>query len=141
VLVGHSLGANIAEYYAGTFGDDLAGVVLIDPGTTEDLLEDFTGTESDARAIARCGWKCAAAAAAANLGVVRLATRKAGAKHMSPDDAAVYRAELALRHNATSSACSSFFPNRRSSYVPPSLGSSVDHGHRKGRPRGKRNRR
>jgi len=95
VLVGHSLGANIAEYYAGTFGDDLAGVVLVDPGTTEDLLEDFKGTESDARAITSCRWKCAAAAAAANLGVVRIATRKAGAKHMSREDAAAYRAELA----------------------------------------------
>jgi pimeloyl-ACP methyl ester carboxylesterase len=95
VLVGHSLGANIAEYYAATFGADLAGAVLIDPGTTEDLLEDFDGTEAKAMAITGCGWKCTAAAAAANLGVVRLATRKAGAKHMSREDAAAYRAEIA----------------------------------------------
>ena len=95
VLVGHSLGANIAEYYAATFGADLAGVVLIDPGTTEDLLEDFDGTEAKAVAITTCGWKCTAAAAAANLGVVRFATRKAGAKHMSREDAAAYRAEIA----------------------------------------------
>ena len=95
VLIGHSLGANIAEYYAATFGADLAGAVLIDPGTTEDLLEDFDGSEAKAMSITSCGWKCTAAAAAANLGVLRIVTRKAGAKHMSREDAAAYRAEIA----------------------------------------------
>jgi len=95
VLVGHSLGANIAGWYAASYPADVAGAMLIDPGTPQDMLEDFEGTDAEAAGIASCGWKCGAAAALARLGVVRLAVRRAGTKHLSADENSVYRAQLA----------------------------------------------
>ena len=96
VLVGHSLGANIAAHYAAAHPEDLAGVVLVDPGVPEDMLEDFRGTETEALAIDDCGWKCGAGAAAARTGLVRLAMRMAGAgsKTLTPAENARYRAEM-----------------------------------------------
>ena len=96
VLVGHSLGANIAAHHAVTHPEDLVGVVLVDPGTPEDMLEDFHGTEAEALATDDCGWKCAAAAAAARTGLERLTMRVAGAGSttLSPAENARYRAEM-----------------------------------------------
>ncbi|HEX9895251.1 MAG TPA: alpha/beta hydrolase, partial [Gemmatimonadales bacterium] len=95
VLVGHSLGANIAQVYAASHPGDLAGIVLLDPGTPDDLLEDFTGTDSAALAITSCGWKCTLASATAWFGVVRFITRNAGRKTLLGEDGSAYRAALA----------------------------------------------
>jgi pimeloyl-ACP methyl ester carboxylesterase len=94
VLVGHSLGANIAQVYGATHREDLAGIVLIDPATPDDLLEDFTGTDSAALAMTSCGWQCSAASAVARLGAVRIPARKAGRRNFDADDGQVYRAGL-----------------------------------------------
>jgi pimeloyl-ACP methyl ester carboxylesterase len=94
VLVGHSLGANIAQVYASRYASDLAGVVLLDPGRHDDMLEDFTRGDSAALAISGCGWKCGLASGAAWLGVPRLAARNAGKKNFTPEEAEVYRAWL-----------------------------------------------
>lgn len=95
VLVGHSLGANIAQVYAARHPEELYGVVLIDPGTPDDLLEGFTGTDSAALAITSCGWKCGTARGVARLGLVRFAARKAGRKRLSDSAAKAYRANVA----------------------------------------------
>jgi len=100
IIVGHSLGANIAAYYGAHYRADLAGLVLIDPGTPEDLFEDFKGSPTEALAMTRCGWRCDAAAFAARVGVVRLAARHAGTVHMNADETAEYRAQLARPTNA-----------------------------------------
>jgi pimeloyl-ACP methyl ester carboxylesterase len=104
VLVGHSLGANIAIYYAANFPDELAGAVLVDPGVPADWVDDYKGTDDDARRINGCGWKCGAMAGAANLGLGRLSARIAGAgsKTLSEPEVAQYRAGLA--HARTMSA-------------------------------------
>jgi pimeloyl-ACP methyl ester carboxylesterase len=100
VLVGHSLGANIAQIYGASHTADLAGVVLIDPSTPDDLLEDFEGPDSLALATSGCGWKCGMASGMARLGVIRLATRRAGRTRFSEADARAYRAGIARpRHN------------------------------------------
>ncbi len=96
VVVGHSLGANIAGYYAATYRGDVAGAVLLDPGTPEDMLEDFKGSEGDARKITGCGWRCAAAVVAGNLGLARLALHLVfpGTKQFSARENAMYLAGL-----------------------------------------------
>ena len=95
VCPSHSRGGNIAAYYAAHYPADLAGVLLIDPGTWQDMKEDFKGSEADARNIRACGWKCTAAAVAARVGLVRLAARKAGSINFTNDENARYGAGLA----------------------------------------------
>jgi pimeloyl-ACP methyl ester carboxylesterase len=94
ILVGHSLGANIAQVYAAEHASDLAGVVLLDPGRHDDMAEDFKGDDSAAMRINSCGWTCAAASGATRLGVTRVAARKAGKKNLTPEEARVYRLGL-----------------------------------------------
>ena len=94
VYVGHSLGANLAQIHARLFPEDVAGMVLIDPGRPVDMLEDFEGTRDDAAAIEGCGWKCVAASVATRLGLVRFATRNAGRNTLSAERQALYHAGL-----------------------------------------------
>jgi pimeloyl-ACP methyl ester carboxylesterase len=95
VYVGHSLGANYAQVYAGSFPGDLAGIVLIDPGAPKDLLEDFRGDRPAALAIAGCGWKCSVATWATRLGLTRVLTQFMPARRMSPQIHRLYRVGLA----------------------------------------------
>jgi pimeloyl-ACP methyl ester carboxylesterase len=101
VYVGHSLGANLAQIYHHLYPEDIAGLVLIDPGTVVDMLEDFDGNEQDALAIDGCGWQCGLASTAAYLGLVRLAARKAGTRLMDEETNAIYRAGLARPRTVT----------------------------------------
>ena len=95
VYVGHSLGANFGQVYYGAYPSDLAGLVLIDPGLPEDLLEDFHGDRAAALAISSCGYKCTVARLATEFGVTRLATHLIKATLMSPSFKAWYRSGLA----------------------------------------------
>jgi pimeloyl-ACP methyl ester carboxylesterase len=111
ILVGHSLGANIAQVYAATYPEDLQGVLLLDPGRHDDMMEDFHDGDSAAMRIDGCGWRCGAGAAAQRLGVIRLATRNVGKKNYTPDEAREYR--MGLRrppHLPTSLATLAFLP-------------------------------
>jgi pimeloyl-ACP methyl ester carboxylesterase len=94
VLVGHSLGANVAQIYAATRATDLKAVVLVDPGTPDDMLEDFSGSDS-AAASAVCGWKCSAAWVAGFVGLSRIGAHWAGTKWLTDDENAIYKAALA----------------------------------------------
>jgi pimeloyl-ACP methyl ester carboxylesterase len=94
VLVGHSLGANIAQVYAATHPDDLAGTILLDPARQDDMLSDFEGSDSAAAAIDGCGWKCTVATGAAWTGLARLGALSAGRKNLTPEERAVYRAGI-----------------------------------------------
>jgi pimeloyl-ACP methyl ester carboxylesterase len=95
VYVGHSLGANLGQVYFGRYPEDLAGLVLIDPGTPVDLLEDFHGDRAAALRLTGCGPQCTAAWLATRLGVTRLAAHWAGSRSMTPTLKAWYRFGLA----------------------------------------------
>ncbi|HVT39776.1 MAG TPA: alpha/beta hydrolase [Gemmatimonadaceae bacterium] len=109
VLVGHSLGANIAQIYASKHPEDLRAAILLDPGTPDDLLEDFHKPDSLAEKIHSCGWKCDAIAGAAHLGLMRLAAQAAGSKYMTAGEKAEYRAGLARAEVARTSLGSLVF--------------------------------
>ncbi|MDH3732318.1 MAG: alpha/beta hydrolase [Gemmatimonadota bacterium] len=100
VYVGHSLGANLAQIHYRLFPDDIAGLVLIDPGRPVDMLEDFTGTREDAMAIEGCGWKCPAASAATRVGLVRFASRNAGRRTLGERRQRLYNAGLSRQSTA-----------------------------------------
>jgi pimeloyl-ACP methyl ester carboxylesterase len=98
VYVGHSLGANDAMVYSAMYPRDVAALILIEPGRPVDIREDFHGSRADAYAADECGvYQCVLADIAAQLGVVRLASRLAGAgsKTFPPAMQAGYLAELA----------------------------------------------
>jgi pimeloyl-ACP methyl ester carboxylesterase len=95
VYVGHSLGANFAIVYRAEYPQDVAALVLIEPGRPADLLEDFHGTRTDAMAAADCGISCYAAGAADFFGVVRLASHMIGHKTFDEYHRALYQAYLA----------------------------------------------
>jgi pimeloyl-ACP methyl ester carboxylesterase len=103
VYVGHSLGANDAMVYSAMYPRDLSALILIEPGRPVDIREDFHGSRADAFAADECGvYECALAEAASWLGVVRLASRLAGAgsKTFPPAMQANYLAELARPEQA-----------------------------------------
>jgi pimeloyl-ACP methyl ester carboxylesterase len=97
IYVGHSLGANVGEIYLDRYPQDLAALVLLEPGFPKWLLEQFPMTRAEAMASAGCNWQCDAALVAGYLGVSRLAAAIArpGAKSMTPEMAAQYQAGLA----------------------------------------------
>lgn len=111
VLVGHSLGANIAIYYAATFPGDLAGAVLVDPGVPADWVDGYKGTDEDAQRIAGCGWRSGVAAGAAYVGVARLAAQlaRAGSKSLSEDEADQYRAGMSRARTMSATLCTLVF--------------------------------
>jgi pimeloyl-ACP methyl ester carboxylesterase len=96
VYIGHSLGANIGEIYATRHPQEVAALVLIEPGFPKWLLEDFTGTRESAMAIGACDWQCDAALLLGHLGLVRLAAAilEPGAKSLPVPAARQYRAGL-----------------------------------------------
>ena len=94
ILVGESLGANIAQVYASDRPEELAGLVLIDPGTPDDMLEDFHHPDSVAEAMTTCGAKCGVAAAAAAIGLTRVASHWAGTKWLTQEENAIYKAGI-----------------------------------------------
>ncbi len=65
VLVGHSLGGMLVRIYYRLFPDEVAGLVLVDPGIPTEFFEPGEDLEST------CGWRCSAARVAASLGVFR----------------------------------------------------------------------
>jgi len=111
IYVGHSMGGNLAQIYYGAYPEEIAGIVVVDPGRPADMLEDYNGTEAKARERRKCGFSCGAGAAAANLGVVRLAARKAGSRHMSEEENRLYRIGAAqARSTRTLMGYLAFFP-------------------------------
>jgi pimeloyl-ACP methyl ester carboxylesterase len=97
IYVGHSLGANIGEIYLGKHPQDLAALILLEPGFPKWLLDQFPTPREAAMASADCDWQCDAATVAGYLGVGRLAgtIMRPGAKSLPPDAAAQYRIGLA----------------------------------------------
>ncbi len=77
VYVGHSLGGMFGRIYYDRYPDDLAGLVLLEPGDPEILLRDIgesrgAPVERDAP-VRPCGLLCPVSALAARLGAVRWA--------------------------------------------------------------------
>ncbi len=95
IYVGHSLGANFAEIYQARYPNDVAALVLIEPGVPADLLEDFHGTRNEAMAAPDCDATCYAAGAATALGIVRLSAIGAGRRTLSEPTSRIYQAHLA----------------------------------------------
>ena len=94
VYVGHSLGANFAQIYASQYPQDVAALVLLEPGNPKDMLEDFHGSREQAMALPACNRFCVAAWVAGGLGIARLGSHFAG-KSFEGGAQAQYRAGLA----------------------------------------------
>lgn len=65
VLVGHSSGGMLVRIYYQLFPDEVAGLVLVDPGIPTEFYEPGEDLE------ATCGWRCPVARLLASLGVFR----------------------------------------------------------------------
>ena len=74
IYVGHSLSGMFARIYYDQYPEEIAGMVLIDPGDPGLLVEEL-GKEEGA-ATNPCGWKCSAASLIARLGVMRFSLGK-----------------------------------------------------------------
>jgi pimeloyl-ACP methyl ester carboxylesterase len=73
IYVGHSLGANFAQVYAGRYPHDVSALVLLEPGNPKDMLEDFHGTRVEAVGASTCSWMCVLGRTASLFGLPRLA--------------------------------------------------------------------
>lgn len=100
VYVGHSLGANLAQIHYRLFSDDIAGMLLIDPGRPVDMLEDFTGTREDAMAMTGCGWQCTLTSLATRVGLVRFVSRNAARRTLGDARQRVYCAGMSRQSAA-----------------------------------------
>ncbi|MFQ5528454.1 MAG: alpha/beta fold hydrolase [Thermoanaerobaculia bacterium] len=69
VLVGHSLGGMTVRIFYQLFPDEVAGMVLPDPGLPTEYVEE------EKREVTRCNWHCTAAALVARVGFFRLQNR------------------------------------------------------------------
>jgi pimeloyl-ACP methyl ester carboxylesterase len=98
IYVGHSLGANFAQIYYGTYPHDVAGLVLIEPGEPRDLLEDFHGTRTEAMADSGCHVLCVLASAVSYLGVTRVAI------NLAHGGSKTWPQEMNLRYRAGASS-------------------------------------
>ena len=76
ILVGHSLGAMIGRIHYDRYPDDLAGLIMIEPGDPDIFLADDTEDRGHmaerTSGIRPCGNKCRMVTAATHLGLVRL---------------------------------------------------------------------
>lgn len=93
--VGHSLGANFAQVFYAKYPEQVAGLVLIEPGDPKNLLEDFHGSRAQAMNAPECGASCLAAGAAGYLGITRLVALSARGAHFPGAWKDQYRAGLA----------------------------------------------
>lgn len=69
VLVGHSFGALVMRLYASSYGDEVAGLVLVDPAHPAEWLHL---TEDHRRRVETGAWLCRRGATAARLGIATL---------------------------------------------------------------------
>ncbi len=101
IYVGHSLGAIFAQIYYAMNPGDIAGLVLLDPGSPQALLAGFPGGREAAVAASDCPPLCQAARISTLLGLSRLAV-SAGGTVSFPDPwvRTQYRAAFAQPHTA-----------------------------------------
>ncbi len=106
IIVGHSLGGMLGRIYYNHYPEELAGLVMIEPGTPEILLREFE--EEDGEPLERragqqtCGVKCPLATAFAGLGLTRLVINNVSELDdpLLPRQAvAEYKARMALSPN------------------------------------------
>lgn len=71
VLVGHSLGGVLARLHYRDYPGDLLGLVLVEPGNPEALLDEIGRARG--RPITPCGWECPVGRFLTAAGVTRLA--------------------------------------------------------------------
>lgn len=91
VLVGHSVGGPYVRTYAGRYGDQVAGLVMVDPSTPDQVarLGKATGANVDP---ARASTLFHVGSALAWTGLVRVMASAASDKHLPPDAAAAQAA-------------------------------------------------
>ena len=91
VLVGHSVGGPYVRTYAGRYGDQVAGLVMVDPSTPDQVarLGKATGANVDP---ARASTLFHVGSALAWTGMVRFIASGTGDRHLPPDAAAAQAA-------------------------------------------------
>jgi pimeloyl-ACP methyl ester carboxylesterase len=94
IYVGHSLGANFGIIYRAAHPEDVAALVLIEPGDPKDMLEDYHGTRERAMAAQDCGALCYVIGATTYLGIIRVATLTLGHKALDERTRSTYQAFL-----------------------------------------------
>jgi pimeloyl-ACP methyl ester carboxylesterase len=104
VLAGHSLGGMLARIYYQQYPDDLAGMVLIEPGDPQQLLEEIPSLRRTD--IRPCGRPCTIGRIAARVGAARLLIQHYKLSVLndpkySPQALAEYKARVVLPHVLT----------------------------------------
>lgn len=106
VLVGHSLGGNLGRIYYDHYPNDLAGLIMIEPGDPEIFLNDYAEERGHpaerTEGIRPCGNRCRMVTVAAHLGIVRFALGQVDMLHdpKFPEGAAeAYRARMSRPEN------------------------------------------
>ncbi|MEG3144274.1 alpha/beta hydrolase [Sphingomonas sp. RT2P30] len=91
VLVGHSVGGPYVRSYVGRYGNQVAGLVMVDPTTPDQVarLGKATGADVDPN---RASTLFHLAAALSRTGIVRLMASGAGDRHLPPEAAAAMAA-------------------------------------------------
>ncbi len=106
IIVGHSLGGMLGRIYYHHYPEELAGLVMIEPGTPEIILQEFE--EEDGEPLERrtgrqpCRVKCPLTTTVAALGVMRLVINNVSELDdpLLPHKAAAeYKARMALSPN------------------------------------------
>ncbi len=91
VLVGHSVGGPYVRTYVGRYGDQVAGLVMVDPSTPDQVARLGKATGADVHP-GRASMLFHAASALAWTGIVRVIASGTGDKHLPPDAAAAQAA-------------------------------------------------
>jgi pimeloyl-ACP methyl ester carboxylesterase len=121
IYVGHSLGANFAQIYFARHPEDVAALVLLEPGRPGDLLEDFHGTRAQAMAAAERGPAYYVAGLMSVLGVTRLGGQMAPGRSFSDADRILYRAGLS-RPSYSSTVAAQYAALPRTAYENMEVG-------------------
>lgn len=95
VLVGHSVGGPYVRTYVGRYGDQVAGLVMVDPSTPDQVARLGKATGADVHP-GRASILFHAASALAWTGIVRVMASGTGDKHL-PRDAAAAQAAYASK--------------------------------------------
>ncbi len=106
VYVGHSLGGDLGRIYYDHYPEDLAGLIMIEPGDPEIFLQEVGAEKGEeivrTEGVRPCGARCLMASTAVHLGVVRIMLGQVDIlddPKFPPDAADAYKARMSRAVN------------------------------------------